>query len=57
MEHMMKCLATKHQVSMTIATVYDLTRIYQDEVSFTVEFYVAALKTPVQSNSKWPASQ
>ncbi|XP_073233506.1 allene oxide synthase-lipoxygenase protein-like isoform X2 [Porites lutea] len=31
MEHMMKCLATKHQVSMTIATVYDLTRIYQDE--------------------------
>ena len=52
MEHMMKCLATKHQVSLTIATVYDLTRIYQDEVSFTILFYVAALKTPVQSISK-----
>ena len=48
----MKCLATKHQVSLTIATVYDLTRIYQDEVSFTILFYVAALKTPVQSTSK-----
>ena len=52
MEHMMKCLATKHQVSLTIATVYDLTRIYQDEVRFTVVFYVVTLKTPVQSISK-----
>jgi len=28
----MKCLATKHQSSVTIATVYDLTRIFSDEV-------------------------
>ena len=35
MENLMKCLATKHQASITIATVYDLTRIYPDEVRFT----------------------
>ena len=29
---LMKCLATKHQSSVTIATVYDLTRIFSDEV-------------------------
>lgn len=28
---LMKCLATKHQSSLTIATVYDLTRIFNDE--------------------------
>ncbi|XP_078365380.1 allene oxide synthase-lipoxygenase protein-like isoform X2 [Oculina patagonica] len=31
MADLMKCLATKHQSSLTIATVYDLTRIYSDE--------------------------
>ncbi|CAH3165667.1 unnamed protein product [Porites evermanni] len=31
MKNLMKCLATKHQASITIATVYDLTRIYPDE--------------------------
>ena len=29
---LMKCLATKHQSLVTIATVYDLTRIFSDEV-------------------------
>ena len=29
---MMKSLATKHQAGVTIATVYDLTRIFPDEV-------------------------
>lgn len=28
----MKCLPTKHQAGVTIATVYDLTRIFPDEV-------------------------
>lgn len=27
----MKCLPTKHQAGVTIATVYDLTRIFPDE--------------------------
>ena len=32
MKDLMKSLATKHQASLTIATVYDLTRIFPDEV-------------------------
>lgn len=32
MMDLMDCLATKHQSSVTIATVYDLTRIFADEV-------------------------
>lgn len=32
MMDLMDCLATKHQASVTIATVYDLTRIFADEV-------------------------
>lgn len=32
MMDLMNCLATKHQSSVTIATVYDLTRIFADEV-------------------------
>ena len=32
MMDLMNCLATKHQSSLTIATVYDLTRIFSDEV-------------------------
>lgn len=31
MMDLMNCLATKHQSSLTIATVYDLTRIFSDE--------------------------
>ncbi|KAJ7337207.1 Arachidonate 5-lipoxygenase [Desmophyllum pertusum] len=31
MKDLMNCLATKHQASLVIATVYDLTRIFQDE--------------------------
>lgn len=33
MKDMMKSLPTKHQVGVAIATVYDLTRIFPDEVS------------------------
>lgn len=36
LKDLMKCLATKHQASLTIATVYDLTRIFADEVCFAV---------------------
>lgn len=31
MKEVMKCLPTKHQAGVTIATVYDLTRIFPDE--------------------------
>lgn len=33
MKDMMKSLPTKHQTGVTIVTLYDLTRIYPDEVS------------------------
>ena len=35
MENLMECLATKDQAANTIATVYNLTRIFPDEVSVT----------------------
>ena len=38
MADLMKCLATKHQASLTIATVYDLTRIFPDEVRSLVSY-------------------
>lgn len=34
MKEVMKCLPTKHQAGVTIATVYDLTRIFPDEVTW-----------------------
>ena len=36
MKDMMQSLATKHQAGVTIATVYDLTRIFPDEVSISL---------------------
>lgn len=33
MKDMVKSLPTKHQTGVTIVTLYDLTRIYPDEVS------------------------
>ena len=35
----MKCLANKHQAGVTIATVFDLTRIFPDEVSYDRVIY------------------
>ena len=37
----MKSLPTKHQTGFTIATVYDLTRIFPDEVSHTLIYFLA----------------
>ena len=34
MKNVMKSLPTKHQAGVTIATVYDLTRIFPDEVNY-----------------------
>ena len=36
MKDVMKCLPSKHQAGVTIATVYDLTRIFPDEVNYTL---------------------
>lgn len=36
MKDMMQSLATKHQAGVTIATVYDLTLIFPDEVSISL---------------------
>ena len=35
----MQCLANKHQAGVTIATVFDLTRIFPDEVSYDRVIY------------------
>ena len=39
MKDMMQSLATKHQAGVTIATVYDLTRIFPDEVSISLTIF------------------
>ena len=38
MKDVMKSLPTKHQAGVTIATVYDLTRIFPDEVNSYLKF-------------------
>ena len=44
---MMKSLPTKHQAGVTIATVYDLTLIFPDEVNHTVIYFSALQSTAI----------
>lgn len=48
-KEIMKSLPTKHQAGVTIATVYDLTRIFPDEVTNVLVYFLVMLSTVMWS--------